>query len=186
MGRVVRVALGVASAALLASACASPPKDNGSILTLPPTSVVATTTTTQPPILMNATIHVRLTGLPKASSETLDRENTCSDNRAGTLSVHGVGADGAKLDVAVLHPAAGTYPVAPSPAGPGVHVTNFVFHYSGKDYHPSGGGVTLSDVQAHKANLNVDSFAESAPFHLSADWLCSAPISTTTTAAAPH
>lgn len=162
--------------AALAAGCAPAPKDDGTVLTLPPTTA-ASTPTTAPPVSLAATIQLRISG-PVRKTVALDKDNVCVDDRAGTVSVHGAAADGTVLDVALLRPASGRFPlaVAPAPGTQQTSVTKLSLKVDGKDYtRPSSGDISIADAQARRATVVVQAFAENPAVKMTADWSCATP-----------
>ena len=169
--------------ATLLVACAPTPKDNGSVLTLPPTTAAAPPTTLAP-LAYAATAHVRATGTLKAFV-TLDRNNSCVDDRRGTLTVSGTAADGSSLVLAVARPAAGTFPIVPAPPT-GPQIAKLTLVLAGKDTGAAtGGDATVNDPQGHKGTLAVSGFTALAGLHANVDWVCGAALPSSPPTARP-
>lgn len=191
MGRRTGSAAMVALAAL-AAACAPAPKDDGTVLTLPPTTAAASTTTV-PPLSLAATIQLRTSGTVK-KVVSLNTNTVCVDDRKGTVTVRGAAADGTTLEVSLVNPAAGTFPVAvvPPPASPPPEpqrgkVTNVTLRVGGKEYHrPSGGQITIADGQARRATVVAQAFAEDPSLKMTADWACTTPVAPPPAASTPR
>ncbi len=169
----------------LAAGCAPAPKVDGTVLTLPPPS--APTTVAPPELQLSAAIQLRTTGAVR-KQVMLTSENVCVDDQRGTLRVRGAAADGTRLEVILVNPAAGNHPVATtpptsSPAAPRpTSVTDVTLRLAGKEYHrPSAGQVTVADAQARKATVVAQAFAEDPNLKMTADWTCSAQPATSPT-----
>ncbi len=170
--------VGVAVLLAVTAACAPAPEDDGTVLTLPPTTASSPSTT--PPLSLAASIQLRLSGVTR-KLVPLDRDNVCLDDRSGTISVRGAAADGTALDLTLVRPAAGRFPLAvaaPATNAQQATVTKLALRLAGKDYtRPTAGEISIADAQARKATVVVQSFAENPAVKMTADWSCAAPTS---------
>ncbi len=176
MSRAGRAGPALVLAALMA--CAPAPKDDGGVLTLPPPATTSSTSTTTPGLSTAARIQLRTSG-PVNKLMPMDGGSVCIDDRMGTLEVRGTASDGTVLEVTLLRPAVGRYPVAVASTGaipeepPSPTVSRLSLRLQGKDYsRPSGGQISIADARGRWGTVVAEAFVEDPSLKMTADWVC--------------